>query len=238
MAPELLRPAVGILHERGLLTLSANPTGARVDPSAVDADAPPVYYETTRHWQMVPTRLYREADAAAYLLNAPGLAPSKRYAHVELQRLNAIGVFATTVGNAPAHATPHHVAELFLAAGYALSVGQQGFGVGFFVGRVLWLMLYRKGKLVYLASQYVDVDADAIFYLAAHYQHFGLDREACPLYVAGSLLESGQLYRQLSIYFDLRSLPRALRDATAELPADLALLLAYDEALREESNPA
>ncbi len=217
---------IGVRQAGGLLTFPS--PHAREGGGAVD------YYEASRQWELVPRRLFRREDCALYLAEAPGPLVSNAYGFASLSEPAAVGVFARPAASPEEPGDAHHVAELFIAAGNHLARDIEQLGLGFLVGRVLWLLLYKGGDLTYISSHHVDSEADAVFYIAAHYQHFGLDRATCPFYVGGGLDPVGQLHRQLEIYFDLHSLSLALRERQDPLVLEVELLFAYEEALRQE----
>ncbi len=216
---------IGVRHEGGVLNVAL--------PG--DLGEGRTVYETCRAWQMVPERLFRREDCGKYFSASTPKVEQYEFAVVRLPSLGAVGVFPEgSSESADSGVDPHHVAELFLAAADTIAHERSGFGLAFFVGQVMWLLLHRDGQVVFFSSQHVDVAADAVFFLAAHYQHFGLDRVECPVYVGGAVSVEGELHRKMSIYFDLIPLEGELHKAPPASNPSTELLLAYSAALRQD----
>lgn len=235
---------VGFAHGTEVITLRARTSGDRTEydlprriPAGESATAEfSRIVEIGRIWEMVPAKLYRPTDHPHYVQHHPPRSTAVSIASVALPHLRAVGVFEDTGGARGRHREQTHLAQLLLATAHELRAVGPAFGIAFFVGPTLWVVLYRDGGLVYAGAHAAGAETDAVFYLAALYNHFGLRRSACPLYVGGGIGPEGSVYRQLLIYFDAELLATAI-DALDSAPADVNLLRAFGRTLRLDPTP-
>lgn len=201
----------------------------RAPLAEVSSIRPGSLFESGQHWQMVPSRLYRYEDRHEYLRGIYPTVSKEKVGVLSIPKLQAMGIFNRQEGVSDDLYSGNHVAELLLAGSFALAEESQDHALAFFFKDLFWLILNRQGQVVFVQAQPIQSDTDAVFFIAAHLQHFGLIRESCPLFVGGQISTEGQLYRQLSIYFDLSLMANHLRH---DQGAAVQLLLAYGACLQ------
>ncbi len=201
-------------------------------------DARPTHvFEIGHRWQVVPAKLFRYEDRLSYLRGLyPGLQ-EEQVGVLQLPTLDAFGVFDRHDAIPDELFSGNHVAELFLAASMRLSGKFPEHAIAFFIDDKVWLLLSRAGRIVFVQAHRIVSDTDAVFYVAAHLQHFGLLRETTTLFVGGRISALGSLHRQLSIYFEVVDLAEALpsyaqKGALDPIDTAVSLLLAYQWGLR------
>lgn len=236
----LATPLVTVLHPGGAYTFTRREApggrttyGARRHTLDDVADLRPgSVFETGHRWQLVPAKLYRYEDRHVYLRERYPLVSDESVGALALPQLEAVAVFDRHPALPESLHSGNHVAELVLDALGVLARAGGHVAVAFFIGPVCWFALSRGGEVVALDNFSVNAEPDAVFYAAALLGHYGVAREECPLVVGGTIAPDGQLYRQLSIYFDLLN----LADVLAERPqgAPQQLLLAYGRSLRQQ----
>lgn len=236
----LATPFISVLHRAGAYTYSrreasggATAYAARRHSIAdVEALRPGSVFETGHRWQLVPAKLYRYEDRHLYLRERYPLVPHDAVGALALPELEAVGVFDRHPELPESLHSGNHVAELLLDALRTLAADTHTAAVAFLIESTCWFALARAGEIVALDNFVVNAETDAVFYAAALLEHYGAKREECPLVVGGTIAPDGQLYRQLTIYFDLRPLAEEL----ARFPATpaLDLLVAYERSLRSE----
>ena len=218
---------------------SAQGSGGNAAPASLDeliAARPSRVFETGPRLQLVPARLYRDDDRVSYLQGMYPTSATARTGALALPRLDAVGVFERHEGLPDEVYTGDHVAGLFLAAAAALARAHPDHALAFFAEDTLWLALTRRGQTIFLQAHRVISDVDAVFYVAAHLQHFGRMRESTTVVLGGRIAPGGSLHRQLSIYFPVCALAEALAGAPDAADADeaaaLDLLRAYEWGLQ------
>ena len=217
-----------------------SPQGYAVSTETIEEliGACPVHvFETGYRWQLVPARLFRYEDRVSYLRSVYPLLHEDQVGTTELPELQAVGVFDRHDAIPDELFSGNHVVELFLAASMRLAEEHPNHALAFFVDRQIWLLLSREARIVFVQPHRIVSDEDAVFYIAAHLQHFGLMRERCRLMVGGRISSLGSLHRQLSIYFEVDDLETALQACAGATAHDLqdqavALLRAYQWGLR------
>ena len=180
----------------------------------------------------MPAKLYRFEDRHVYLRERYPLVADQRIGALALPQLDAVAVYDRHPDLPESLHSGNHVAELVLDALRVLSRAGDSVAVAFFIGAICWFALTREGEVVALDNFAVNADTDAVFYAAALLSHYGVPREECPLATGGTIAADGQLYRQLSIYFDLHDLRTLLAGAPQGAPQEL--LLAYGRSLRQQ----
>ena len=236
----LATPLVSVVHPRGAYTFTRREAsggrtayGARRHTLADVTDLRPgSVFETGHRWQLIPAKLYRYEDRHVYLRNRYPLVPHEAVGALALPELDAVGVFDRHPELPDSLHSGNHVAELLLHALLALAGPERSVAVAFFIESTCWFALARAGEVVALDNFAVNAEVDAVFYAAALLEHYGVAREDCPLVAGGMIAPDGQLYRQLSIYFDLRDLDGEL--ARPPVAPAHELLLAYEASLRQQ----
>lgn len=236
----LATPLVSVVHPGGAYTFTRREApgggtayGARRHSLAdVTALRPGSVFETGHRWQLVPAKLYRYEDRHVYLRERYPLVPHDAVGALALPELAAVGVFDCHPELPESLHSGNHVAELLLHALRTLAGDADTAAVAFFIESTCWFALARAGEVVALDNFVVNAETDAVFYAAALLEHYGVKREDCPLVVGGTIAPDGQLYRQLTIYFDLRPLAEELGRHRAAAAHDL--LVAYEQSLRRE----
>ena len=243
----LAAPTVGIAHGEEVLRFTrlppegtaADPEGAglgyaaEVAPLATAAERPhESLFETGPKLALIPERLYRFEDRRDYLLGAyPNV--SAEVGVVDVPSVGALGIFERDARVPSGADAGHHVVQLFVGTADELRTRHPDFAIAFFTGPHLWVVLYRGGQLAAVEGRGSRASADAVFHLASRYEHFGLDRAAVPLFLAGAVAPDGELDRQLRIYFSVAYLREALPPANRGPAA--RLLLAYGRAVRDRA---
>lgn len=234
---------VAIAHATGAYTLSRS---LQANPSAggytlrtqrlpdLECEPPLAVFETGTAWQLLPQKLYREADRATLLQTSFPLVDKDAIGVCSLPQLGAVGLYAFNAGVPTGVRTDNHLGELLLDAFAALDDQYLNLALAFFVEGCVWVLVRRDAQLVFFQATPVVSEADALFHLAALLAQYGLLPARCPVFVGGNLAGSGQLRRQLAIYFDLRDLAEALGERGA---TGAQLLLAYQRGLREQPLP-
>ena len=157
---------------------------------------------------------------------------SEHIGTVDLPQLEATGVYDRHALLERSLYTGNHVVELFVHASGVLAKHHPDHALVFFAVRRAWVVISSRAKPVMITNFNYDSAQDAVFYLAAYLDHYGMEREACPLVVGGLIGREGQLLRELSIYFNLTYLDEQLSAGAQGLGCDL--LLAYEQARRQE----
>jgi len=239
----LATPLVSIVHNDGVYLFSRQQNvqgkstyGARQEEIAfLNSERPGTVFETSFRWQLVPTKLYRYEDRQLYLRQKYPLVHPESIGVCALPELQAMGVFDKNLSVPESLFSGNHIAELFVHTANQLSKRQPSLGLIYFIDHLCWIVLVRQGQIVLVQAESCQVDADAVFHVAAMLKHFGLDRDSTPIYAGGMITEEGQLYRQLKIYFDIRNLIDEL--AAGPHTAPIELLLAHQKALIEQPIP-
>ena len=195
------------------------------------AAQPERIFETGSRWQIIPAKLFRYEDRLTYLRGSFPALQAEQIAVLPLPSLAAVALFDRHSGLPEPVASGNHVAELFLAASTLIAADQPNHAIAFFIEDKLWLILAREGRTVFVHAHRILSDTDAVFYIAADLQHFGLLRQATTLFVGGHILPLGSLYRQLTIYFEVVDLADAF-DHAERSSSEVELLLAYQRGLR------
>ena len=236
----LATPLVSIVHDDGAYlfyrqknTQGRSTYGARQkELSALKIERPGTVFETSFRWQLVPAKLYRYEDRQLYLRNKHPLVNLANIGVSTISELQAMGVYDRNVQVPVSLYSGNHIAELFVHTANQLSKRLPNLGVAYIIGKHCWIILVRQHQVVLVQAEHCQVDADAVFHLAAMLEQFGLDRHSTPIFTGGMISEEGQLYRQLKIYFDIRNLDDEL--AAGPHTAPVELLLAHQTALREQ----
>ena len=235
----LASPSVGIVHGDSVLHFTRSPDDGLSPPGYRHAPVLTALAEQTDRpheslidaglkWQLVPERLYGYDYRRDYLRSSyPNV--SDEIGVTAVPSVGALGIFERTPGIPAGVDADHHLCELLVETAAGMRDRRPPhYAMAFFTGAATWVVLYRGGHLVHAQGQASNRPADAVFFLAALLQQFGIDREEAPLLVGGALTEEGQLFRELGMYFQTDAIAEAT-DASA--PAT-QLLLAYGRALR------
>ncbi len=191
-------------------------------------------YQTGSYWQLVPRKLYLDADRADYLRASYPLADPRLVGAIHLSSLQAVALFDQHPGLAAGRSYTNHIAQLLLAAASDLLPAAGELVLCFFVEGHMWVVAARDEQPVFFQPRRINSEADAVFNLATLLTHYGFGRAACPVVVGGEMVPDGQLHRQLKIYFHVRELEPELTEVSAS-KASSALLLAYQRCLRRET---
>jgi hypothetical protein len=236
----LATPLVAILKDDSVFVFSrqehskgSTGYGVRRDYLAtLDKIRPGSVFECGTYWQMVPAKLYNFSDSQLYLKQHHPLLARQKIGTTALPGLQAMGIYNRHTDVADEFYSGNHVAELFIHVATELSRRMPDLVLAFFVDKYCWFVIVRRNQLVYAQARYVPAHSDAIYHLAALLKQYGLNRETTPVILGGMLATEGQLYKQLSIYFDLKRLEDEL--AAGPHTAPVQLLLAFDATLRQE----
>lgn len=210
----LATPVVSILHQDSAFTFTLRSSeGSKIIYSPRSESLPELansrpgtVFETGSRWQLVPAKLYRYEDRATYL---QGLYPFVNPDHIgviTLPHIDAMGIFDRNSNLGNSLYSGNHIAELFIEAALKLINVESTFAFVFFHEKVLWLSLVREEKFLLLQSFRFSSKSDAVFYISAILDQYGIRRENCPLFVGGMISADSMLHDQLSIYFDVRDL--------------------------------
>ncbi len=239
----LATPLVSIVHDDGVYLFSRRRTSEgnsgysarQIELSALSQERPGTVFETSFRWQLVPAKLYRYKDRLQYLRQKHPLVNLANIGVSALPELQAMGVYDRNVQVPESLYSGNHIAELFVHTANELGKQVQNHCLAYFIDQHCWMVLVRQNQVVLVQAEHCQVDADAVFHLAAMLEQYGLDRNTTPVYIGGMISEEGQLYRKMKIYFDLRNLDDKLATGPTTAPVDL--LLAHQVALREQPIP-
>ena len=238
----LATPTISILAPQGAYTFTR--TSAPGKASAFRAEfqnvaqlkrtRPATVFDIASRLQLVPRKLFRHEDRVAYMRGQYPMVSPDKVATVMLPLLDAVGVYERTDASPDAIPTGHHVAELLLARVVTLMASSTSTLAALFVIRdAMWIVLAKRGEVSYLQTHHLAGAEDAVFYVKAMMEQYGLEAATTPVFAGGSFTAEGQLGRLLSIYFDVRELTSvgANQSPAGELGAH-ELLAAYEHALR------
>jgi len=240
----LATPLVSIVHDDGAYMFSRQQSvqgrtvyGARQEGlTFLNRERPGTVFETSASWQLVPAKLYRYEDRHVYLrLKHPLVHPDNVGVNA-MPELQGMGVFSRNKHVPESLYSGNHIAELFVHTANQLRKRLPNLGLAYFIDQQCWIVLVRQNHVVLVQSETCQNDADAVFHIAAMLEQYGLSRDSTPVFIGGMVETTGQLYRQLKIYFDIRNLDDEL--AAGPHTAPIELLLAYQNALRELPIPA
>ena len=239
----LATPLVSIVHDDGVYMFSRQQSvqgrsiyGARQEEFIyLNRERPGTVFETSFRWQLVPSKLYRYEDRQVYLNQKYPLVHPDSVGVSALPELQAMGIFDRNLEVPKSLYSGNHIAELFVHTANQLSKRLPNLGFAYFIDQHCWIVLVRQNQVVLVQAEGCQVDADAVFHIAAMLEQFGLDRDSTPIFTGGMIAEEGQLYRQLKIYFDIRNLDDEL--AAGPHTSPIELLLAHQKALREQPIP-
>ncbi len=236
----LATPIVSILDADGAFTFSrraddlgeAGYEGQRQTFDELKQSRPGTVFESGARWQMIPSKLYRHEDREVYVQELHPTLGSAQIGVIALHELEAMGIFDREPQLDESLYSGNHLAELHLDAATSLSAAMNEVCLVFFQPQAFWVTLLRGGRVILYQSFRYSGEADAVFYIAALLQHYGLERDQCPVVVGGAVVEGSLLQRQLTIYFDLFPLAE-IAGGIAASPA-LRLLLAYEAIMCRE----